>query len=192
MDAALRHIRFNAEEPAVYWIDALCIDQGNLEERSHQVAFMDSIYTLCRRTIVWLGPEEDNSDRAVGIPLHVGERVSVNADGTIERDPDAPPRQPEEPIWESLDDSEPIQIGEDDMHALVSFLERPWFTRLWVRQEIALAREAIIQCGLTKIDWGYFQDAACCLLRKHSAHCCLLIYAEDLFRSVQTLSAYVK
>lgn len=32
-------------------------------------------------------------------------------------------------------------------------MQRPWFSRRWVVQEIALARSATIYCGNDKIPW---------------------------------------
>lgn len=37
------------------WIDALCIDQTNAAERSHQVQRMDRIYRAAEEVLVWLG-----------------------------------------------------------------------------------------------------------------------------------------
>ena len=37
------------------WIDALCIDQSNIEERNHQVKLMSRIYSHAQQVIVWLG-----------------------------------------------------------------------------------------------------------------------------------------
>ncbi len=39
------------------WIDAICIDQDNLKERSSQVSMMDSIYSGAGKVIVWLGKD---------------------------------------------------------------------------------------------------------------------------------------
>ena len=44
-------IRSHSEE--WLWIDALCIDQGNLNERNHQVGMMGSIYAQARKTLVY-------------------------------------------------------------------------------------------------------------------------------------------
>ena len=41
------------------WIDAICINQDDEVEKGAQISLMGSIYTLCKRTIVWLGEEED-------------------------------------------------------------------------------------------------------------------------------------
>lgn len=135
-----------------------------MKEHSHQVAFMDSIYTVAKGTLVWLGPEQDNSDHALAMLAYLGERVIQKSGGYIERHPDTPLREPDEPIWESL--TEEIPYGEDDMRALISLFERPWFTRLWVRQEIALASQAQVVCGKTRLDWFLFESAASCFCRK--------------------------
>lgn len=40
-----------------YWIDMLCINQGNIKERSEQVTFMRSIYSTAESVVVWLGDD---------------------------------------------------------------------------------------------------------------------------------------
>ena len=39
------------------WIDAICVDQDNSEERSSQVLMMDSIYSGAEKVLVWLGKD---------------------------------------------------------------------------------------------------------------------------------------
>jgi hypothetical protein len=51
--SALRHLR--TKEPRVLWADAICIDQGNFQERTYQVGLMDYIYTRASCVLVWLG-----------------------------------------------------------------------------------------------------------------------------------------
>lgn len=165
LDTALRHIRTIPQHETI-WIDAICIDQGNIKERSHQVAFMDSIYTVAKGTLVWLGPEENDSEKALLILSYLGKRVIENGNGFIERRPDAPPREPDEPIWESLTEELPYEEG--DKRAIISLLERPWFTRLWIRQEIALATGAAVLCGNTKTRWEWFRNGANYFCRKLS------------------------
>lgn len=157
LDTALRHIRMKPKHETI-WIDAICIDQGNIKERSHQVAFMDSIYTVAKGTLIWLGPEENDSEKALLILSFLRKRVKENGNGSIERHPDAPPREPDEPMWESL--TEELPYEESDKRAIISLLERPWFTRLWIRQEIALATGAAVLCGNTMIRWEWFRNGA--------------------------------
>lgn len=44
----------------VLWIDAICINQADLDERSCQVASMARIYAIASRVLVWLGPAGDD------------------------------------------------------------------------------------------------------------------------------------
>lgn len=54
---ALRHLRSNV--PRVFWIDALCINQSDLEEKRQQVAQMGRIYREAKGVIVWLGEDQN-------------------------------------------------------------------------------------------------------------------------------------
>lgn len=39
----------------LYWTDAICIDQSNVQEHKHQVQMMRQIYSRAESVIVWLG-----------------------------------------------------------------------------------------------------------------------------------------
>lgn len=51
---ALPHLRL-PDKPRMIWIDAICVNQENLPERSRQVQRMADIYQLASRVVVWLG-----------------------------------------------------------------------------------------------------------------------------------------
>jgi hypothetical protein len=65
------------------WVDAICIDQSNIEERNHQVKLMDLIYKNAKIVFMWLGEEADGSDLAMEIlslcenQIVQGERVAA-------------------------------------------------------------------------------------------------------------------
>jgi Heterokaryon incompatibility protein (HET) len=61
---ALQRLR-KGRKKRVLWVDALCIDQSNLAERSEQVPRMRSIYQRAERVVVWLGDATEDSDLAV-------------------------------------------------------------------------------------------------------------------------------
>ncbi|KAG4430208.1 hypothetical protein IFR05_014310 [Cadophora sp. M221] len=63
---ALEHLRHETER-LVLWIDALCIDQNNNEEKMHQVQLMKEIYSGAKETCLWLGEAADGSDLAMDI-----------------------------------------------------------------------------------------------------------------------------
>ncbi|KAJ2976548.1 hypothetical protein NUW58_g8055 [Xylaria curta] len=161
---ALQHIRYR-DEPRVLWIDAICINQDNLSEKSHQVAFMGEVYKHARQVIIWLGPEADNSDRALEVLDEIGSQVTVDwANFTMSPTPrarDATLGQKLEPF--------PSYFTEHDADAVEALWARAWFERVWVRQEIALARSAIFQAGHKSLDRVTMRDAMYCFYHKDIA-----------------------
>ncbi len=64
--AALNRLR-RADSPRSFWIDALCINQEVLPERTQQVALMGDIYTFASQAIIWLG--EDHGEALAAFKL---------------------------------------------------------------------------------------------------------------------------
>ena len=62
LDHALRHLRL--ARPRKLWVDALCIDQENMDERARQVGYMRLVYKHAALVIVWLGPKVPGVERA--------------------------------------------------------------------------------------------------------------------------------
>jgi Heterokaryon incompatibility protein (HET) len=60
LDVALRYLR-SRSEPRVLWVDAVCINQADLEEMAAQVRMMWEVYKNASRVVVWLGPEVGDS-----------------------------------------------------------------------------------------------------------------------------------
>ncbi|KAH8686126.1 heterokaryon incompatibility protein-domain-containing protein [Tricladium varicosporioides] len=56
-------------EPVRIWADALCINQEKEDERTQQIRLMTDIYSKAKFVAIWLGPEEDDSDKAIHL-LH--------------------------------------------------------------------------------------------------------------------------
>jgi Heterokaryon incompatibility protein (HET) len=60
------HSRTNShEDDCPFWIDAICIDQSSIAERSHQVSRMKEIYKTAKEVVAWLGPEAKKSELAI-------------------------------------------------------------------------------------------------------------------------------
>jgi hypothetical protein len=51
----------------VLWIDAICINQDNVKERSYQVRQMGNIFAQARSVRVWVGDKSDDSDIALSM-----------------------------------------------------------------------------------------------------------------------------
>lgn len=62
--SALIHLR-SKEDVVVLWVDAVCINQADTEERSSQVAQMGRIYQRATQVMIWVGPESPNDANAL-------------------------------------------------------------------------------------------------------------------------------
>jgi hypothetical protein len=74
LHAALRNIRLRVSKrsPMSLWVDAICIDQADSTEKSHQVAFMSRIYRSAACVQIWLGEPLSKS-----IPRHVWDHFKL-------------------------------------------------------------------------------------------------------------------
>lgn len=160
LDVALRHLR-QADQSRLMWIDAVCIDQLNNVEKGPQVGMMGDIYRLAESVVVWLGPEENDSDSAMWLMEAIGAEIEVDFD-TCEMKPSS--------IATDLtlsDESATISIDEEGLCSLYHLFCRSWFERLWIRQELALANEsALFVCGFRSVRWQVFKRAWACFYLK--------------------------
>ncbi|KAF4832813.1 Heterokaryon incompatibility protein 6, OR allele [Colletotrichum tropicale] len=107
------------------WIDALSINQDDLDERASQVQLMRSIFRGAKRVLAWLGPPDGLTEDAIaGLGI-----LYVSDLGTCER-------------GMTLSDIP----GMDLVHwfAVFAFFQRSWFRRAWVTQEAASWRQNVI------------------------------------------------
>ncbi|KAG7005404.1 hypothetical protein G7Y79_00020g049320 [Physcia stellaris] len=72
LDNALRHLRRRDEKRAL-WVDAICINQDDLEEKSYQIPFMGEIYSRTTNCLAWLGLETAYTKQAIATALALGE-----------------------------------------------------------------------------------------------------------------------
>lgn len=105
----------------VLWIDSLCINQGDNEDKARQIQFMAQIYGAARDVIVWLGEAADNSDEALEALRAAGEVAQGSSHGDISH---------KDSSYEEPDNEEPVP------QAISSLLQRPWFRRIWVSQQM--------------------------------------------------------
>jgi hypothetical protein len=63
-EAALRQLR-NLFVPLSIWVDAICINQDDVVEKTSQIPLMEEIYTWAQPVYVWLGPGTNASDRTM-------------------------------------------------------------------------------------------------------------------------------
>ena len=133
LHSALTHLRYT-DRHRTLWIDAICINQNDNEEKNSQVSHMSRIYAGADNVCVWLGDEKEDSNIAMQFVSRV-----VN-----------------------LDDFDRLIIDDKnktEWFAMSNLMKRDWFSRRWVVQEIALAKRATVYCGEKDVDWADFADA---------------------------------
>lgn len=211
LEAALKHLRYTDEDRTL-WVDAVCINQADVVERSHQVSIMGQIYGKAKQVLVWLGEELD-------IPKNTLRPFSF-----LRRNPQINQLKAEVQQYLpngsgdlGLDDlyldedsrdagkAEPVPQGDalllaftvlymlsQDMHiqalvqegtraensfrstvlsTLLSIFSQAWWNRMWVVQEVVLARSVIVIYGHIIAPWEMFARAGLGIER-HRNSCC--------------------
>ncbi|RMZ87069.1 hypothetical protein DV736_g5704, partial [Chaetothyriales sp. CBS 134916] len=129
----------HTSQPVTLWVDALCIDQSNLTERSIQVQSMAQIYGSATRVIVWLGPGDASSVAAMQLINHASK-----SSGKL------------------------LPNHSTSVH-LQDWAFRSYWTRTWVVQEFLLATDLIIICGEHMLSWQAVQRLLWKVSSSHSA-----------------------
>ena len=165
---ALSHLR-DCFVDRYLWIDAICINQNDKDEKGQQVQSMAKIFAKASRVIVWLGEAADNSNQALEVIRMAAEEQHTNS--TIYKtNRQAPSNQ--HPTNSA--------INETNQQAVLRLLERPWFQRIWVSGRQPTMWEEVIDIvysgpsrgcrGSTYPDevWSHGDRRICILLRhKH-------------------------
>jgi hypothetical protein len=158
LETALRYLR-TTDASRILWIDAICIDQSNLEERSAEVLRMGDIYKWAWRVIICLGAGNYVTHSAMKLMMYIAGHVECDFRiNQLTYSGDS-----EEEItkrfnnWFTSSDSAEQREGVKDL------LSRPWFRRLWIWQELCQAREAVVICGHDEIDWQALSKAVACI-----------------------------
>lgn len=115
----LKNLR-SAEQPRYLWVDGICINQLNVHELDLQVAMMADIYSNAKNVCVCLGDHRDGSKAA--FDFITDKLCDLGAF--------------EEMVAEAQ--------YSDQWIAMAALMNRDWFRRRWVVQEISHARSATV------------------------------------------------
>ncbi|KAH8805372.1 heterokaryon incompatibility protein-domain-containing protein [Xylogone sp. PMI_703] len=133
--AALQHLRKETETVEL-WVDAICINQQDTDEKNVQVRRMKEIYETAKEVIIWLGPESDDSGYAMEA-INGVDRGWANADS--------------QPVKERLPAAP--TLDKRTLQAINQLLCRPWWRRVWIIQEATCASTTYLKCGSHQIEF---------------------------------------
>ncbi|KAH8749443.1 heterokaryon incompatibility protein-domain-containing protein [Hyaloscypha finlandica] len=118
------------------WVDAICINQNDVDERSEQVRKMGRIYSRATQVIVWLG--HATPDSRVTFDFLRESKKYTHQNGTMSR-------------AKILRDSGKFRM-------LLKLCTGNYWQRVWIVQEITRARRLTIVCGEYQVSWTYLSD----------------------------------
>lgn len=119
------------------WCDALCINQRDTGEKNLQVPRMGEVYTRAKRVIIWLGEARWGSEMAMRNIRDWGLFYAHSSEATDSIFQDKLGNIFDNAAW----------------NATHSLLARNWWFRIWVLQEVAVSRSAVLKCGASNCEW---------------------------------------
>lgn len=149
--SALWHLS-KARGALAIWVDSVCINQKNNEEKAQQIPLMRVIYDSAQTTYLWLGEAEKGITKAIGF---LSKSVLCVSRGTATDILKA--------TLVFLMRRHTFQVY-PHRSALHKIFKRPWIERLWTLQETVLSCNSIVVCGESSVAW---EDLACALESIH-------------------------
>ncbi|RFU24589.1 hypothetical protein B7463_g11748, partial [Scytalidium lignicola] len=157
LESCMRHIQqlfrnetsvFGGLEGTEFWIDAVCINQGDNIEKSAQVPRMGAIYSSAKLVLGWLGENPPSEDSAIEYAFRTAKQICRAIMAGIASQQDFINGSEETPLshrphFQTLRESNGIDANLQTM-ALVHLFERQWFSRVWIIQEAVLADDRLV------------------------------------------------
>jgi hypothetical protein len=122
------------------WVDAICINQDDNDEKDFQLNLMRDIYHKATTVHVWLGEASHDTHLVDDFARQLLRASTAKSDAGDDR------------LWPLMSHSSRKTYGfppisDPGYRALARFLESPWINRIWVIQEVTVAREALFHRG---------------------------------------------
>lgn len=129
------------EQPGMlFWIDALCINQNDLEERNQQVRIMGQIFQSAAMVLSWLGIANADVEQVFDLMTTVWS--SSPSEDELDKLPMLHPDQSEDDLW----------------RCVAELCVYPYWGRVWVVQEILLSTNNYLLCGHKTLPWQVFAN----------------------------------
>ena len=151
--SALRRLWYPDAE-RLLWVDAVCINQEDENEKSLQVGMMGKIFSSAEKVLIYLGEAAENSE---DVPKLLKTILLALRQIQPSKSPKANWMVPEKRI-PYIEYAELDLPPYDDRrwHSIQRLLDRPWFSRVWTLQEAVVAQKALVVCGNWEIPFGAF------------------------------------
>lgn len=129
LEQALRYLRLTSTSRTL-WIDAICINQEDDDEKSNQLPLMRDIFSGATQVLIWLGGPNEAVESAFSYML--SDSVGI--------DPD---------------DHEFVNV----LPGLLQIFQNSWWKRMWTAQELIVAHvPPILVCGHAELSWTYLDN----------------------------------
>jgi hypothetical protein len=146
--------------PEFIWIDSICINQSNTTERNHQVRLMRKIYSSATVVLVWLGRPTAKSDLAMDSLASLTHRLlgksTKKTSRVLSQSRVFYGQNPNKIGYSYQGDPDALRMVLDAKigDAIFSLFSRVYWRRIWIIQEVLLAREIRIVCGPRCMNWN--------------------------------------
>lgn len=145
LSSALRALRHETS-PRMLWVDAICINQVDLDEKKIQVPLMGQVYSKAAAVQIWLG--DDTPERTCATAFSIL-RSLARLCSRFGWDTDF-----EYLIRHRMfNDYDLPDVMDESWDAIRHLAEMSWFSRTWIIQEVVLARQSYIHCGEASLPW---------------------------------------
>jgi hypothetical protein len=144
------------------WMDAICINQDDNSERTHQVRQMKDIYQAASRTLVWLGPGTDQTRKGFElVPYLLGANLAFDENQPMIYSPLLERRLTHLSFGA-------LQNRRDLYSAFRQLDGLPYFSRMWIIQELVVSRDNTpFLCGSDEISRNMLIFAFATFYRLH-------------------------
>jgi hypothetical protein len=152
--------RLRGEKTRRLWVDAICVNQKDIEERTSQVSRMRDVYASAAEVAIWLGEREEfgrgprkSAKRLEEFLKYLEERAETLS-LTFAFVATTKSFQPS--ILDFISSTELEKLGKE-IDNCSDWFYSPWWTRIWVLQEAAVSRrDPVLHCGEEKTSWETF------------------------------------
>lgn len=146
----LRTLRYRRKD-RIIWLDSICIDQTNIDEKAWQIGLMRQIYSSSEQVIAWIAVMRQ-------LPFLPGPFSSLAELAALN---------------ESADNFSQSFLHGDlcgELRASIISLTNEFFFRTWIIQEIALANKLTIKFRSDETSWDDFYGAVKAFVLFHAVH----------------------